>query len=834
LLKVKLKFSNGIENVLALAEPSPMNMSEAEQTYRLTAGCKEAIGKVRIKQAKSAATILYLNKTIFKALSLPEGITLYLKYANGKIILGPLLGIFLADDSLEKLPASKWGSFNLPLTGKHIYQQGLVYFFSLDNINWDAKTVHGYYWSNENHWVYRLFPLPEVIYDRCLGRGSEQKSYALRSKIAQKALTVTVFNQPVTIGKLAAFQCLSEFPEFKDHLPAFSAYSKDNLHNLLEKHGSVYLMPDERFSKGTIYRITKKNHQEYLVEFNSGTKTPKILCKNFHDLSKKIKTLVLPSISYVLQSKVNLATFLGNMFSVQVILQKTTPATWEATGLAAKLAFSDSITASSQNDGKLLGIKEVLSLSFPSREEELIEQVKAFSKQLGSKVADNFGRLVELEIDLGIDPSGKLWLAGLNSKPTKSSFSKMGDKVTANIINLAPMLSGFIMAGFNPAIDRKFQPNYPRTKFSPPTVCHQQSIARLAASSPTVGMTVQSSTWKNIAKKYAVTKRALLAIEKGVFFYCFRLNKADWHNDLADAYYFDSQSNKWVNKLLPLPHVLYDREYKPKQRHYKYGTHHSIQWVNTSRTFGKWELYQALAFFKDTCNNQPETALLTPAKLRQFLKQYQYCYIKNNYGRLGKKVMQVEKAKGKYICRAGGKKAKYWEFSDLRTLCSFLRQKLGKNLILQQGISLARMNNCPFDLRVLAQKNINACWTISAVSLRIAQPGAIVTNVSAGAKEVVVAPGDEFPFFGLSWEKLEEFSLQALYAMEASFGRLGEVGLDVALDHNGKLWFIEANSRPSSSGYREKTTEEVCKQIFGLPLDYAKYLANYLRNHLEP
>ena len=120
-------------------------------------------------------------------------------------------------------------------------------------------------------------------------------------------------------------------------------------------------------------------------------------------------------------------------------------------------------------------------------------------------------------------------------------------------------------------------------------------------------------------------------------------------------------------------------------------------------------------------------------------------------------------------------------------------------------------------------KNINGQWHLTAVST-VAKPQAIVTNVAQGAKEVVLTPPDKLPW--LSWEKLWEYSLKSLASLERKFGPLGEVGLDIALDMEGRLWLLEANSHPSSKGYLEAAPKEVCNQIFGLPLDYAKYLVH--------
>lgn len=346
---------------------------------------------------------------------------------------------------------------------------------------------------------------------------------------------------------------------------------------------------------------------------------------------------------------------------------------------------------------------------------------------------------------------------------------------------------------------------------------------------PTIGITVSYDTWRRIDKVYAITKRAFLALEKGLFFYCFHFSKLDPNTNLVQAYFLNPRNFNWEKKLLPLPQILYHRSTLPNGL----GINPTIQRINTTYSFDKWNVYQALANNEKTHYFQPETKLLSQIALNQFLEKFRICYVKNIYGRGGKQVFRLEKSGEHFICTTGGNKVKRWEFTDLVTLHHFLRKKLGADLIVQEGISLARLDNRPFDIRVLVQKNINADWIISALSLRIANQNAVVTNCAAGAKEICLAPVDNLLDTGLSKELLENFVIKTLLALEKYYGPLGEVGLDIGLDAKGRIWLIEANSQPSSRGYKEAASEEICNDIFGLPLDYAKYLVRRSYTELE-
>ncbi len=350
----------------------------------------------------------------------------------------------------------------------------------------------------------------------------------------------------------------------------------------------------------------------------------------------------------------------------------------------------------------------------------------------------------------------------------------------------------------------------------------------------TVGMTISTGTWKHIDKIYEMKKTALMALEKGVFFYCFCLDKIDWDKRVVAAYFLNPSTKSWDLGYLPFPQVLYDmatfpfdqkKRLKAKQTIKTMRRDHNLQVINSIRYFGKWQTYEILAFFADTKKNVPETSLLSTPALICFLETFEFIFVKSNYGSFGDEVLRVErKGESSYLCRTGGTKVKEWEFDNTADLYQFLVKQLGTDAILQKGISLAKINNRIFDMRVLCQKNNVGKWDITALNFRIAPPGGIVTNYSAGAEEILVVPGGKMPYESLSWESVTCFSKKVLLALEASFGLLGEIGLDVGVDNEGNLWLIEANSKPNTQGYRELTSEDVCSQVYGHPLDYALFL----------
>ncbi|KAB3537311.1 YheC/YheD family protein [Alkaliphilus pronyensis] len=323
---------------------------------------------------------------------------------------------------------------------------------------------------------------------------------------------------------------------------------------------------------------------------------------------------------------------------------------------------------------------------------------------------------------------------------------------------------------------------------------------------PSIGLTISNKSWKSIHASESIKKRAKFALEKGILFSCFSLKSVDWSNNRVEAYCLSPLDYKRMKRVIPVPQIIHDRGSLPKAKGPKgyrsRGKVKNIAWINSTLTFGKWETYKALCISNETSIYLPETALFSTCKLGEYLQKYKYCYIKHNIGRRGKRVYRVEKREDCYLCKTGGSEVKIWRFNSLTEISRFLKTAVGDDLILQQGILLAEIEDSPFDMRVLVQKNGNNMWVITGVNYRIAKPGAIITNFAAGARDIFSEVGEALPHEDLNWSILSNMCLAIVNKMESSFGALGEVGLDIALDKKGKLWLIEANSRPSSIAYR--------------------------------
>lgn len=61
-------------------------------------------------------------------------------------------------------------------------------------------------------------------------------------------------------------------------------------------------------------------------------------------------------------------------------------------------------------------------------------------------------------------------------------------------------------------------------------------------------------------------------------------------------------------------------------------------------------------------------------------------------------------------------------------------------------------------------------------------------------------------------------------SIEQEYGQIGELGIDFAIDKEGKLWFIEANSQSAKVSLMKAYDAVNVEKAFLNPLEYAKFL----------
>lgn len=292
----------------------------------------------------------------------------------------------------------------------------------------------------------------------------------------------------------------------------------------------------------------------------------------------------------------------------------------------------------------------------------------------------------------------------------------------------------------------------------------------------------------------------------------------------------------WANLRTPLPDVIYNRAtYRNRQVRGAAQAmlrdlveQHGVILLNGVNSFGKRDVSEALTFFADTASLSPQTLPFTdPTVIEQMLQQHGKIFVKADHSSHGSNVLRVEASAGGWQVQGHFRGAPVNEsFQSLEQLQTFLMLLCGKRRwVVQKAVDLLKVQDRIFDIRTIVQKNGDGEWTVPLVLVRWAQPNQVVTNTSQGAEPILPAAlravaGRSLAVLNQLEAKATSAALQTVAALEARFGRLGEVGVDIGLDSEGKTWVLEANTKPFHRFY-----EELPVPLAHYPIQFAVHLA---------
>ncbi|MFC7442584.1 YheC/YheD family protein [Laceyella putida] len=195
----------------------------------------------------------------------------------------------------------------------------------------------------------------------------------------------------------------------------------------------------------------------------------------------------------------------------------------------------------------------------------------------------------------------------------------------------------------------------------------------------------------------------------------------------------------------------------------------------------------------------PETHWLTPVSHLQMLRSYSSIFVKPNHGCGGAGIIRVERKRNGYEVRFGQKR----KYVSSDSVYSAIRshQKPSQQYLVQRGLRLAKYRGSIFDIRVYMQKPYSK-WVISGMLARVAAPNRYVTNYHKGGHGESLNKVLSHLFRNnrrkVNHTLNEMANLSSIIAetLNKRHSGIRELGIDFGIEKSGRLWIIEANTRP--------------------------------------
>lgn len=301
------------------------------------------------------------------------------------------------------------------------------------------------------------------------------------------------------------------------------------------------------------------------------------------------------------------------------------------------------------------------------------------------------------------------------------------------------------------------------------------------------------------------------------------------------------QDSAWTSRLFPIPAVIYDRCFgahgrsdgiKLRQMLSKFL---NVTIFNAMPKLRKWETFQVLRRVPELAACLPHTTVLYANKqVASAVNSCEAVYLKPDGLSKGNGVFRLSKmGKGFLLENRKPEQNVKRHLKNLKGIRSFLAPyaESGGGYIIQEKIPLAKYKGKQFDMRVLCQKDINGNWIVAGIAVRVAARQSVITSPRSGGSVISWPHALKTVFHqkpdqknGIA-AKVSRIALTACQAIENHFGCCGELGLDMGIDHRGKVWIIEVNGKPLKVSLSRLNDRHLDKEIYANPIRFAYHLA---------
>ncbi len=229
----------------------------------------------------------------------------------------------------------------------------------------------------------------------------------------------------------------------------------------------------------------------------------------------------------------------------------------------------------------------------------------------------------------------------------------------------------------------------------------------------------------------------------------------------------------------------------------------------------KMRKFRPLMIHPNTMAYIPDTEWYSEDAAEKLLERYGTVFVKPNKGRIGIGVMRLRHLeRGKY-------EVHYQDQAEVLNSLDAALSRIHENMnpkkryLVQQGIDLASVLDRPFDLRVVMHK-VDGKWQRSAWCVKISPPKLIVTNHARGGVILTVDQAFKQNKHIFNPEEMKQrleavcHTICDVFDLHYSFAI---IGLDMAVDKNGQIWFIEANTSPDHTMFSKLGDSRIYKRL---------------------
>lgn len=390
-----------------------------------------------------------LSNSVLRKLNIPLDCSYNLIVKENEISLGPFIGIYMGRKESTVIK-------KLRLIDSYIknYQElnGVIFAFSLDNVNKEDLTIGGYYYNpNKERWEKSVLPFPASIF--------RKNTYNLQWREYFGSLYGNKIFNYKSIDKWEMYDRLRQFNEIEEYLPPTAKYiNEEDVLSMLEKYRNVYVKPISGKKGKGIYNIVVIDGY-YHVKTREKSGNVEWRFSTTDELTSFLKERVTKG-KYIVQKTIELQVG-DKVVDFRVGMDKDQNGLWQKIMFISRVSGNSSIVSNMQiSGGEVQWIPNVLREIYMMNEQQIksyTEKLSSLAHTISQKLEMTGLNMGKLAFDFAIDKNQKIWIIEVNSKYPDDSLADQleSNRETYYKIRHTNMQYAKKLAGFDQEMDNQ-------------------------------------------------------------------------------------------------------------------------------------------------------------------------------------------------------------------------------------------------------------------------------------------------------------------------------------------------------------------------------------------
>lgn len=344
----------------------------------------------------------------------------------------------------------------------------------------------------------------------------------------------------------------------------------------------------------------------------------------------------------------------------------------------------------------------------------------------------------------------------------------------------------------------------------------------------------------------AYIKQLLREGNKKMYVYAFAPRDINWQRETVYAYMLGARG-EFIRKTVPLPDVVYNRLPSRRTDFSAFTNQLRERFSKRNIPFFNWAFFNKSDIYNQLENDVqagryvPETySNPSPERIKDMMERHRFVYYKPSAGSLGNGIYRLtyQPKKGyfaRYRSSGGNTLLKFPTFTSLMRMLQSRHGSSLKNYVIQQGIRLIEIDGCPIDFRFHMHKDGKNRWSAVGIGAKKAGRGSVTTHIKNGGSLMTPEQALGRVFGSKSREVLERAKQTAIILSEAIENHhshvLAEIGFDIGIDEDEKIWMFEANSKPGRSIFSHPSLRAEGKASVEHIFEHCLYLSGFHRGN---